>query len=132
VTLTTVPSGSVVYTTSATCPTGWSEFTAACGRYIIGVPSAGTVSSTAGTALSNLENRAVGQHGHGITDPGHSHRQHVVPGVAQAGANEHKIHPAGDFGDPSETVTTGITISATGTTAGTNTPYIQLIACQKT
>ena len=46
VTLTTVPSGMVMYTVSSACPTGWTEFTAARGRYIVGVPSGGTVSST--------------------------------------------------------------------------------------
>lgn len=130
VTLTTIPSGSVMYTVSATCPTGWSEFTAARGRYIVGVPLGGTVSSTVGTALSNSENRAAGAHAHDITDPGHYHTTHgySVPtsdggGIAGGG------NPVG--GPTTDTKTTGITVNSTGTTAGTNAPYIQLIACQK-
>jgi len=58
---------------AAACPTGWTEYTAAQGRYVVGVPDGGTVAGTAGTALTDLENRAVGQHNHAITDPGHVH-----------------------------------------------------------
>jgi len=37
------------------------------GRYAVGLPSAGTLGASAGTALTNGENRAVGQHTHTFT-----------------------------------------------------------------
>ncbi len=132
VTLTSVPSGMVMYTVSATCPSGWTEFTAARGRYIVGVPSEGTVSSTVGTALSNSEDRAVGQHSHTASDSGHTHSmaggwQSVAQGVDNSVLYYYQgSHPNTYTGYAS------ITVNASGTTAGTNAPYIQLLACRKT
>jgi hypothetical protein len=42
-------------------------------RYVVGLPSGGTNEGTQGTPLTNIENRAVGQHTHALDDPGHSH-----------------------------------------------------------
>lgn len=57
----------------SSCLSDWTELTATRGRYIIGLLSTGTLASTASTALTNLGNRAVGQHTHSITDPGRTH-----------------------------------------------------------
>jgi hypothetical protein len=70
------PAGAVMSFNLQQCPDGWSEFAAAQGRSIVGLPAGGELGGTAGTALANLENRAVGQHTHDVTDPGHTH---VVP-----------------------------------------------------
>ena len=67
-----LPPGAIAFFAGA-CPTGWTEYTSARGRYIVGTPSGGTNGATVGTALSNSEDRAVGQHNHAITDPNHSH-----------------------------------------------------------
>jgi hypothetical protein len=67
-----VPSGAILYFNGA-CPSGWTEFTNARGRYVVGLTSGGTLNTGVGTALSNQENRATGQHTHAITDPGHGH-----------------------------------------------------------
>jgi hypothetical protein len=126
-----VPAGAVSFFNLATCPNGWSELTTARGRYLVGLPSGGTLTATAGTALTDLENRAVGQHNHGITDPGHSH-------VIQGGGSTHEVESGnGSFpGGPwvlrdALTNTTGITINNAGSVAGTNAPYLQLLVCQK-
>lgn len=117
----------------SSCPSGWTEFTAARGRYIVALPSGGTLASTTGTALTDLENRAVGQHTHPITDPGHTH----VDTVAGGGGASTGAQASGDRAGAIASVfnsgssTTGLSITATGTTAGTNAPYIQLLACQK-
>jgi hypothetical protein len=68
-----VPSGAVMFFHLSTCPNGWTELSAARGRYIVARPAGGTLGATKGTALSNLENRTVGRHTHGVTDPGHAH-----------------------------------------------------------
>ena len=68
-----VPTGAVMFFNLAACPAGWSASTAANGRYLVGMPPSGTLAGTVGTALTNEENRAVGQHTHGVTDPGHGH-----------------------------------------------------------
>src|SRR3989344_434292 len=69
----TVSSGAVMFFNLSSCPSGWTEFTDARGRYLVGLPSGGTLGDTTGTALTNLENRAVGQHGHPVSDSGHTH-----------------------------------------------------------
>lgn len=52
-----VPSGAVVFFNLGSCPTGWTEHSAARGRAIVGLPPAGTLGGTQGAALSNLEQR---------------------------------------------------------------------------
>jgi len=72
-----VPSGVIAYM-AGSCPSGWTEYTAARGRYVVGVPSGGTVAGTQGTALTNQENRAVGQHTHTFSGSAlgtHNHTQ---------------------------------------------------------
>ena len=127
-----IPSGAVMYFNLSSCPIGWTELTAARGMYIVGLPLSGTLAGTAGTALSNLENRPVGQHNHGITDSGHTHTYNV----------DYDTTPDGGSGPPNgedsinstettNSATTGITINNAGSVVGTNAPYIQLLVCQK-
>jgi hypothetical protein len=86
--------GMLAFTTSASCPAGWVEHTAAQGRYLVGLPSGGTVAGTAGTALTTAsENRTTGQHtAHattttlGLTDPQHTHAK-TDPGHFHTGSD---------------------------------------------
>src|SRR3989344_7599396 len=80
-----VPSGAIIFTDLASCPSGWAEVTSARGRYLVGLPSAGTLAAATGTALTNLENRPVGQHTHDISDPGHSHTVSLTTAYDYAG-----------------------------------------------
>lgn len=68
-----IPSGAVIFVTTASCPTGFSEYEAARGRYLVGLVAGGTGGATVGTALTAAENRAVGGHSHGFTGGSHSH-----------------------------------------------------------
>ena len=151
-----VPSGAVMFFNLTTCPTGWSDLASAEGRYIVGLPSGGTLAGTAGTALTNLESRATGQHSHAVDPPNtstttagsHTHT------LRHSGENdENQGYPAGGFnavwstdrtggapssgavnanGDHSHSVDIGSFSSGTsGSVAGTNAPYIQLKVCQK-
>jgi hypothetical protein len=61
------------------CPDGWTEYTAALGRVVVGVPANGTLGGTVGTALADKENRT------------HSHpHKHITPlseGTTTSGPN---------------------------------------------
>jgi hypothetical protein len=127
-----VPAGAVMFFNLPSCPQGWSELTTARGRYVVGLPSGGTLGAQLGTPLTNLENRPVGQHTHTISDPGHTHSINtgndntVNNNCVQTGANSCNQGPRN-----TNSAGTGISIQNTGTTAGTNAPYIQLLVCQK-
>lgn len=128
------PAGAVVHFDLAACPTGWSEYTDGRGRYLVGLPQGGTPGAGVGTPLASGEDRATGQHTHGVNDPGHAHSVpydtdmlanlgNTIGGTKQQGAN--------DGSAASSTVQTGITVQPAGAVAGTNAPYVQLIACRK-
>lgn len=132
----TAPANAVMYFNSSTCPQGWNELTSARGRYIVGMPSGGTLNGTAGTPLTDTENRSVGQHNHPVNDPGHSHDYNDSSpftvfggGWFAAGSNR----DAGFQFAPRTTspAQTGVTVGNAGSVAGTNAPYLQLLACEK-
>jgi hypothetical protein len=52
-----VPAGAVVFFSLDQCPTGWSEYTAARGRAIVGRQPSGTLGGTYGEPLTDLEER---------------------------------------------------------------------------
>ena len=68
-----IPSGAVIFVTTESCPTGFSEYAAAAGRYLVGLAADGESGDTVGTALTAAENRAVGGHNHGFSGATHSH-----------------------------------------------------------
>jgi hypothetical protein len=122
-------SGAVAFFDLPQCPAGWSEFTQARGRFIVGLNPSGTSGATVGTALSDLENRPIGKHTHTINDPGHTHTCyhetgcHIVPASMQE--STYSI-------DTLQTISinyTGITVLDEGSVAGTNSPYIQYLVC---
>ena len=126
-----IPAGMVGFFNLAACPSGWSELTAARGRYLVGLPSGGTLTGTAGTALSDLENRASGQHTHSVTDPGHTHGGTANAGSSKADNDAPMLDTINNFNRSTSSATTGISIANSGSVAGTNAPYVQLLVCQK-
>lgn len=126
------PPDIVTHTVNGTCPPGWSTFTAAQGRVIVGLVSGGTNAATVGTALSNLENRPVGQHVHSVTDGGHTHTQnahgHSVsdPGHSHSSTGQSTTHQVYDGVWDNETVGSAQASGIVGTgislvaNAGTN------------
>jgi hypothetical protein len=67
------PSNLIAHFTGASAPFGWSEYTSARGRMIVGLPSGGTSAGTVGTALTNAQNKSKSiDHTH--TGPSHSHQ----------------------------------------------------------
>ena len=131
ITMQGVPKDSVFHIASYTVPSGFSEYTTGRGRYIVGLLSGGTLANTIGTALSDGENRATGQHSHGVTDPGHTH---TIPAFDVGGggtaitASSASITPRTKNTGSS---VIGITIDNAGSVAGTNAPYISLLCIKK-
>lgn len=50
---TAIPSGGIILTAAASCPGTTTEYTAAEGLYLVGVPSGGTVAGTLGASIPN-------------------------------------------------------------------------------
>ncbi len=138
-----VPANAVIFLPATSCPTGYTEYTTLRGRYAVGLVANGTSAATVGTALTNTENRAVGQHthtqnahNHGITDAGHTHTYNEHGGSTSAFTETGTV--SGNGSQNTGNSTTGITINNrtatnqnTGSVTGTNAPYVQLLACQK-
>jgi hypothetical protein len=77
-----VPNGNVAITFFVeACPSGWSEYTGLRGRYPVGVPSGGSILGTVGTAMTNQESRAVGQHTHTFSSSALSTHTHSFSGT---------------------------------------------------
>jgi hypothetical protein len=132
-----IPAAVVMFFNLAACPAGWSEFTSARGRYVLGLPQGGTLGAPVGIPLADQEDRPAGQHTHGITDPGHVH-SYVNDGIWQSycGGNWCQDRVRCAASDRSRSADgrrggTGITVNSFGGVAGTNAPFVQLLACQK-
>lgn len=144
---TTIPAGAVMTFNLSACPSGWADYTAAQGRYIVGWQSGGTVGGTVGTALTAGENRTVGlhthvatvdSHAHAINDPGHSHtlsRGSIAGTTLVSGSSSAVGTVSSSVGytgiTSTELTQPGATVSTTGSVVGTSAPYIQLRMCQK-
>jgi hypothetical protein len=140
-----VPSGAVDFYALSQCPAGWSPYEPARGRYVVGVNGGGNVEGAVGTALGDGENRAVGQHDHGVNDPGHRHRVlqaspilvggNVVPTRLMGTTSSSQLTALPDnpaaLQQALSNETTGITLDPAGSVPGTNAPYVQLLACRK-
>jgi hypothetical protein len=126
-----IPAGGIVPFNLASCPTGWTEYTAARGRYVVGLVSGATLAATVGTALTSAENRAAGIHGHTVTDPGHVHGGEAHGG----GGGPNGAPDVGDYivshTNDTASAVTGLTVDNSTGVAGTNAPYIQLLMCSK-
>lgn len=134
--------GNAVVLFEGACPTGWSEFTAGQGRYLVGLPSGGTLSQQVGTALSDGEDRAVGQHDHGGSTAlsSQTHAYTTNWGANDTTDSGSVRRPIFDFKpsdapfvpqvDAFESDSHSHSIASAGSVAGTNAPYVQLRACK--
>jgi hypothetical protein len=117
-----VPQYAIIMTNQASCPAGFTEYTPAAGRAIVGVPAGGTVAGTVGTALTNLQDRT------------HSHSFSAAAGTGPS-SNGRNVpdNPQENDTMPFMSHTHSVTVSGTtGTQATSNSmPYIQLRFCQK-
>ena len=156
-----VPSGTIIFYNGSTCPTGWSEVTAARGRTIVGLTgSAGTLGGTVGTPLVDMGNRS---HNHSVnigsfdsgSDGSHNHRwiengqttysssgAEVPLGPQSFDTAPGDFMPDVDFGTTSHDIYTnnagGHTHSVNPPATNTNNaftadviPYVQYLVCQR-
>lgn len=133
-----VPSGAVMFFNLSACPAGWTELAEAQGRYLVGVPPGGTLGAKVGSALGDRENRPVGQHGHTVTDPEHSHGFSLTVDSREGGQGSSILDGATKdvwtccpVGFSTAASKTGVSVGNAGSVAGTNAPFVQLRACQK-
>lgn len=96
-----IPPGAIVLFAAA-CPTGWTEYIAARGRALVGVPSGGTLEGTVGTALTNLGTRTistVASHLHAAgtlaadNESTHTHADGTLVNSSEL-AHTHDVNPA--------------------------------------
>lgn len=100
-----IESGSIVLS-AGNCPSGFTEYTASRGMFIVGVPSGGTIAGTVGSAMTNLQN---------IT---HTHT------VSSTTATNASVIGSGVY--------VSNIVGNTGTAAtGSIAPYIQMRLCSK-
>ncbi len=77
-----VPSGMIAFFAGSACPSGWTEYTAARGRAIVGLVASGTAAGTVGTALTDKQDKT-----HTHTGPSHTHTYSTVI------AHTHSVDP---------------------------------------
>lgn len=129
---------------ASACPTGWSPYTLAYGRYIVGTPSGGTNAAQKGTAMTDQQDLT-----HTHTGPSHTHTYGTIAHThSVGGSNSFSSGTSRFWGNDGTGSTFGKTSDSTGTatsptgaegtgatgTAATSSiaPYIQLTMCQKT
>jgi hypothetical protein len=149
-----VPPGAIMFFNLTSCPTGWSELTDATGRYIIGLNSSNPsdLGAVVGISLSNKENRTVGLHSHLVDPPStssdyagsHSHGTNGATGFRYTGGAtcgwgcvstgwNHEGIGTDTAGNHYHTTDIAqFSASNAGTVSGTNSPYVQFLACVKT
>lgn len=148
-----VPSGAVMFFNLDACPSGWTEYTAARGRVVVGTPLSGTNASTTGTALTNLGARTitdVPSHLHAVDPPStnsSSAGSHVHDMTRRTSSYYNTPEGSAQYKEPwgygndyteaagAHTHTTDITSFNSASTGSASVdvtmPYIQLRACSK-
>jgi hypothetical protein len=89
-----VPRGAVMFFALSSCPAGWSPYSAAEGRAIVGVPPGGTLLALIGPALGPQEDRV---HSHGVdllplastSSGGHAHTVDPPATISSASGASH-------------------------------------------
>lgn len=124
-----VPTGTIALFGGGTCPAGWTEFTPARGRALVGLPQGGTQQGTVGTALTNLAN------------PVHSHEWssldfNLIWFSYDAAGNPVNVIDWGDGMDSNGSGTYPFSSDNGGrnfytSRSSSNFPYIQLLLCSR-
>ncbi len=117
----------IKYFNGTTCPPGWIINSNAVGRYILGVNSTEfTLEASVGTALTNIQNRAVGQHTHTFTGTNIGQTGQILEFAA---GTDFTISTDGNW--RAFTPVPAGTNANSGSVTGTNAPYIQYLVCIK-
>ncbi len=111
-----IPSGLIMFKSSGSCPSGWTEYTNARGRAIVGLVSGGTIEGTVGTALTDLQDKT-----HSHTGPSHTHTFTLL-GMVTGGASSYRFPNATDAAGTGATSTSARSVTI---------PFRQLLLCKK-
>ncbi len=145
----------VAFDHSAGCPPGWSKFTPATDRFVVGAggeyrlyyEGGDAKYETGGNAELELKERHLPSHKHGIIDPGHIHIISVRP---VSDVHDHSVEPSSllsaantqegtgfsvsiGLADPIKRSSTDIEMEVTGDGESFSTvpPYVALYFCKK-
>ncbi len=119
----------------SSCPSGWSEYTAARGRVIVGLPSGGTAAGTVGNALTNLEDRTIATHQHELPISASANgwwraTGAVNPFGSTTTTRNDYYYDGSSTAGPMMTSTSALSGPAGGVSTSNIIPYIQLIYCK--
>lgn len=111
------------------CPENWSPYANAMGRYVVGLTDGGVSEATVGTALADQEMRSAGEHAHpytrvvlsGNNNSGFKLSDNGTHLSAREIVRERNSHSEDRDGDGTNDAPV----------AGTNAPYVQLMACRE-
>ena len=117
-----VQSGEVAYYATPKCPSGWSDYARAEGRYVVGLAPTGNLGEMVGRELAPKENRAVGRHRHDITLRGIVHNGDSRDAIITEFYHRSNVKINVNIPGKSEW---------SGNIPDTNAPYVQLKACVK-
>jgi hypothetical protein len=141
-----VPSGAVMFFNATTCPSGWSEYTKARGRTMVGLTFNGTLGAKNGSALADkgdLAMTSAGSHNHAwSTYSGVSAKSWKTysfsgidllvdwssTGMDSEGSGFYPLAPHPDHNSANRTYYTSL---QTAHTHSVDLPYVQLLACEK-
>ena len=131
-----MPSGMIAAFATTTCPSGWSEYTAARGAFLRGIDN-GAGRDPAGTRSPGAyAGDTFASHSHGVNDPGHSHTV-TWSQSGWGGANMNSSYLAGIDSNRagakslgSSASTTGISIQNTGSSE-TAPKNVAVLFCSK-
>ena len=129
---------------ATTCPSGWTEYTAARGRTVVGTPASGTIAGTVGTALTNLGTRTITDvpaHTHSVDPPNTSTSTNQINASFGGGGSQGAIDAdanisftkglAGSSHAHSVDIAAFNSDSTGVASVDVTMPYIQLTYCQK-
>jgi len=131
-----VPSNVVAYRASGeSTPSGWSEYTTARGRMIVGLPSGGTDGGTVGTALTDAQDKSKSiAHSHAMGVSADGDRWRYVDGGEYGSSGTVATDYNLSFNAYGETradnITSGMSANTTVVTSDI-LAYIQLMAIMK-
>jgi hypothetical protein len=128
-----VPHDGIVFFKKHSCPSGWTTFNEARGRYVVGLNPGGILDRTVGIRLLDGANRATGAHVHSAPPSSNQWGYDKTPeDMTQPRRPLFGFRPDDAF-DPSsnQTAVVGTVPAPVGSIPGTNAPYVQLLACKK-
>lgn len=122
-----IPAGVTMYFNGTSCPVGWSEYTTARGRYVVGLNVGGTLGGIVGTELTNSETRLTSAHRHDwiVLNELSGTRTGYLKAMTKRTINVMDISKLSSIENPGEGLDPG------NVSNQLNAPYLQVLLCIK-